>query len=92
MSILNKAKKPKKSSEIMLFNDEVFYIDWKFTKFHDLFILWFTNNNNTVLTNLSRAVYVFCYENISALIVLQKYIFYLSIDWLIHRNFYTQQP
>lgn len=31
MSILNKARKPKKSSEIMFFNDEVFDIDWKFT-------------------------------------------------------------
>lgn len=28
MSILNKARKPKKSSEIMFFNDEVFYIDF----------------------------------------------------------------
>lgn len=33
MSILNKARKPKKSSEIMFFNDEVSDIDWKFTNF-----------------------------------------------------------
>lgn len=33
MSILNKARKPKKSSEIMFFNDEVFDTDWKLTNF-----------------------------------------------------------